>query len=168
MVVELLQLSINNGYDEYNMLQNIEKTENGFTNDVNGISFHEYKQWLKKEDDYSKSQNLPENWIPQTTFFLYIDGIAVGIGRIRHYSSEYLEQKGVGNLGYGIAKHYRGKGYGNILFKNLLIKCKMFGYNNIKLFPHINNISTNKIMLKYGAKLIGTLNGIKNIYEITI
>jgi predicted acetyltransferase len=77
--IKLLQLSVNNGYDEYYMLQNIEKTENGFTNDVNGISFDEYKQWLKKEDSYSKSQNLPENWLPQTTFFLYIDRIQLGL-----------------------------------------------------------------------------------------
>jgi predicted acetyltransferase len=168
MVIELLQLSINNSYDEYNMLQHIEKTENGFINDVHGMSFDEYKQWLKKEDDYSQSKNLPKNWIPQTTFFLYVDRTPVGIGRIRHYSNEYLEQNGVGNLGYGIAKPYRGKGYGNILFENLLIKCKLFGYKKIKLFPYINNISTNKIMLKYGAKLIGTLNEEKNIYEIPI
>jgi predicted acetyltransferase len=79
-----------------------------------------------------------------------------------------LEQKGVGNLGYGISKPYRGKGYGNILFENLLVKCKIFGYKKIKLFPYIDNISTNKIMLKYGAKLIGTLNEVKNIYEIPI
>ncbi len=92
----------------------------------------------------------------------------VGIGRIRHFSNEYLEQNGVGNLGYGIAKPYRGKGYGNILFKKLLTKCKMFGYSKIKLFPYINNISTNKVMLKYGAKLVGTLNGEKNIYEIPV
>jgi len=168
MVIELLQLSVNNGYDEYNMLQNIEKSENGFTNEVKGMPFDEYKQWLKKEDDYSKSQNLPDNWIPQTTFFLNIDGIPVGIGRVRHYSSEYLEQNGVGNLGYGIAKPYRGKGYGNILFENLLIKCKLLGYKRIKLFPYINNISTNKIMLKHGAKLLGTINDEKHIYEIEI
>ena len=51
--------------------------------------------------------------------------LSVGYGRVRHSSSEYLETVvGAGNLGYGIAKEYRGKGYGNILFKELLKKCK--------------------------------------------
>jgi predicted acetyltransferase len=123
---------------------------------------------VEKEDDYSKALNLPENWIPQTTFFLFIDQNPVGIGRIRHYSSEYLEQNGVGNLGYGIAKPYRGKGYGNILFEKLLEKCKLIGYSKIKLFVYINNIESNKVLIKNGAKFINIFYDEKNIYEIII
>jgi len=168
MLVELKQLSIEMSNDIYEMLQEIESIENGFMNEVKGLSFNEYKQWLKREDDYSKELNLPENWIPQTTFFLFIDSKPVGIGRIRHYSNEYLKQKGVGNFGYGIAKSFRGKGYGNILFGKILEKCKLMGYDKITLYPLIKNIPSNKIIAKYNAKLIGTFNNEKNIYEIKI
>ena len=67
MEIELKQLSICNGKAEYDMLQKIGKNEYGFTNEVNGISFSEYEKWLIREDDFSRAQNLPENWIPQTT-----------------------------------------------------------------------------------------------------
>jgi len=168
MLIELRQLSLSNGIKEYNMLQEIDKNEYGFTNEVNGISFEEYKKWLIQQDDYSKEKNLPENWIPQTTYFLYVDNVPVGIGRIRHYSSDFLEQRGVGNFGYGIAKYARGKGYGSLLFEKLLEQCKGKGYSKIKLFPLVDNVATNRIMLKHGAILLGTLNDEKNIYEIPV
>ena len=168
MELELRQLSPDHGFDEYYMLQEIDNNEFGFTNEVKGMSYREYKTWLKQQDDYSKAQNLPQNWIPQTTYFLYIDGLPVGIGRIRHCANEFLERQGVGNFGYGIAKSFRGNGYGDSLFQNLLEKCRDMGYLKIKLFPYIDNIATNKIMRKHGAILLGTINGEKNIYEISL
>ena len=168
MKIELKQLSICNGDAEYNMLQKIDKNEYGFTNEVNGMSFSEYEKWLIQEDDFSRAQNLPENWIPQTTYFLYVGGEPIGIARIRHYSSDFLEAQGVGNFGYGIAKPYRGKGYGNILFTLVLKACKTLGYDKIKSFVHTDNDASNKIFVNNGANLIGVFEGVKNIYETTI
>jgi len=112
---------------------------------------------------------LPEGWIPYTTYILYIDDIPVGYGRVRHSSSEYLETVvGAGNLGYGIAKEYRGKGNGNILFKELLKKCKEIGYKDIKLFPMKSNEPTVKIMLRNGGQIIGDFKGEKHIIRISL
>ena len=108
-------------------------------------------------------------WIPYTTYVLYVDGIPVGYGRVRHSSSEYLETVvGAGNLGYGIAKEYRGKGYGSILFKELLKKCKEIGYKEIKLFPMKTNEPTIKIMLKNGGQIIGDFKNQKHIIRIPL
>jgi len=168
MEFSLRQLSIEKGIDEYSMLQEIEANEYGFTNEVNGMLFDEYKEWLVRQDDYSKARNLPENYIPQTTYFLYVDEQPVGIARIRHYSSDFLEGQGVGNFGYGIAKPHRGKGYGDVLFMHVLSACKTLGYAKVKSFVHIDNAASNRVFIKNGAKWLGTLNGIKNIYETTI
>ena len=76
---------------------------------------------------------------------------------------------GVGNLGYGIARKYRGKGYGNLLFKKLLDKCKnTLGYNEIKLFPLKTNEATIKIMLRNGGRIIGDFKGEKHIIVIPL
>ena len=164
MKVELRKLSLDMSEKEYNMLQDILDEENGFTNPAYQLSYEDYKKWLKKEDDYSRGDNLPEGWIACTTYFLYIDDVPVGYGRIRHHSNQYLEKvKGVGNFGYGIAKKYRRKGYGNILFSELLKKCRDFGYEEIKLFPYKNNIATLKVMEKNGGKIIGEFNKEKYI-----
>ena len=125
MKIELKQINNNMGEQEYEMLQGILAVENGFTNPAYNLSFGEYKNWLQDMINHSKGIGLPEGWIPYTTYILYINDIPVGYGRIRHSSSEYLETVvGAGNLGYGISKEHRGKGYGNILFKELLKNVK--------------------------------------------
>ena len=169
MKVELKQLNVNVEEQEYKMLQGILDIENGFTNPAYNLSYKEYKKWLQDADNHSKGLNLPDDWIPYTTYFLYIDDIPVGYGRVRHSSSEYLENVvGAGNLGYGISKEYRGKGYGNILFKELLKKCKEHGYKEIKLFPLKANEATIEIMMKNGGKIIGDFKGEKHIILIPL
>ena len=166
-MIELRQLTTDLGIAEYEMLQNIENNENGFMNVVCGMTFDEFKQWLRDENDHHFGLNLPDGWIPYTTYFLYDNNIPIGIGRIRHSASEYLQKVvGAGEIGYGISKRYRGKGYGNILFQKLLIKCKEFGFDKITLYPHKDNNATIKIMLKNGGKIIGEFNEEKIIIEI--
>lgn len=169
MEIDLRQLSGDMGKAEYDMLQTILSAENGFTNPAYGLSYSDYQEWLHKEDNYSRGENLPACWLPVTTYFLYIDGVPVGYGRIRHLSSEYLENVlGIGNLGYGISKNQRGKGYGNILFAELLKKCREFGYQRIRLFPYKQNEATLKIMLKNGGKIVGEFQEEKYIVELIV
>ena len=166
-MIKLKQSNINMGKPEYEMLQGIKNGENGFMNEVYSMSYEEFKNWLVLQDDYHMGKNLPNGWIPYTTYFLYDNNIPVGIGRIRHETSEYLQTViGAGEIGYGISKQYRGKGYGNILFQELLKKCKDFGYDKITLFPHKDNEATIKIMLKNGGKIIGKFKEEKLLIEI--
>ena len=167
--IELKQLSLDMGKAEYDMLQEIPAVENGFTNPAYGLSYDEYKEWLRTTDGHSRGIGLPEGWIPYTTYILYVDGIPVGYGRVRHSSSEYLETVvGAGNLGYGIAKKHRGKGYGSILFTELLKKSKEIGYTEIKLFPMKSNEPTVRIMLKNGGQIIGDFKELKYIIRIPL
>lgn len=114
------------------------------------------KKWLQDVDNHSQGIDLPKGWIPYTTYILYINAIPVGYGRIRHSSSEYLETViGAGNLGYGISKE-------------LLKKCKEFGYKEIKLFPLKTNEVTVKIMIKNGGKIIGDFKKEKYIISVPV
>lgn len=90
-MIELKQSNKDLGIAEYEMLQGIENGENGFMNEVCGLSFKEHKKWLENQDDFSFGKNLPRGWIPYTTYFLYDNNIPIGIGRIRHETSEYLQ-----------------------------------------------------------------------------
>lgn len=168
MNIELKQLSLENDLAEYEMLQDIAANENGFTNEAKSMSYEQYKRWIVAQDDYSNSKNLPENFIPQTTYFLYVNNHPIGLARIRHNSSEFLEKHGVGNFGYGIAKSYRGKGYGNNLFVSLLKECKLLGYSKVKSFVDVDNIASNRVFIKNGALLVGVFNNTKNIYETNL
>lgn len=168
MAFEYKKLSVDNGRDEYDMLQLIGSDENGFTNEVYGMTYNEYRKWLVEQNDYSFARNLPQNYIPQSTFFLYADGVAVGIARIRHFAADFLEQQGVGRFGYGIAKPYRGKGYGSVLYTHTVRQMKLMGIRMVKSFVDIDNIPSNRIFRRNGAVLSDTFKETKNVYIIRL
>ena len=51
MKAEFKKLSLEMSYKEYDMLQDILDIENGFTNPAYQLSYEDYKQWLKREDE---------------------------------------------------------------------------------------------------------------------
>jgi hypothetical protein len=51
MNYRLVQLSVNDEKDIYDMLQELPADENGYINSVFGKSYEEYEQWLKRNED---------------------------------------------------------------------------------------------------------------------
>lgn len=148
---ELKKLSINDGKDIYNLLQEMPKEENGLINKANGLSFEEFQAWLKAKQIESEQEGLIDGWkVPSTTFWLYVDGVPVGFGNLRHFLTEALSKAG-GNIGYGIAPEFRGKGYGNILLKLLLQEARKIGLEKVLVTIHLDNIPSQKVALANGG-----------------
>jgi len=151
MNIELKELSINDGEDIYNLLQEIPKKENGATNNANGISFDEYKEWLKVQDNILKGIIL-EDWIvPQHIYWLYINGKPVGMGKLRIRLTDKLKEDG-GHCGYMIAPAFRGHGYGTILLKLLIKEAQKLKLDRILLTIQNENIASLKVALNNGGK----------------
>ena len=150
---ELRQLSVFDGEDVFRMLQTICNSENAFTNPVKGMSYSEYKQWLKQQDDWSLERNLPEGYVGQTIFWLYDNGIPVCIGKIRHALTEQSRRIG-GNVGYAISNKYRKKGYGTIIVGLLVEKAVVMGLKEILLTVEKGNFASKRVIEKNGGKLV--------------
>ena len=100
------------------------------------MSFEEYKQWLINKQIESEQKGLVDGWkVPSTTYWLYVDNVPVGFGSIREFLTDALRVAG-GNIGYGIAKPYRGKGYGKELLKLLLEKANESGIDKVLITIH--------------------------------
>lgn len=110
VLFELRRLSPEDGMDIYEMLQEIGADENGFMNGAYGLSPAEFRDWLKRQDDMSNGTGLEDWMVPQTTYWLYADGVPVGFGKLRHRLTDRLREEG-GHIGYAIRKSARGKGY---------------------------------------------------------
>lgn len=168
-MIALRKISTKCGKMEYEMFQGIKSEENGVSNPAKELNYEQFKSWVKDMVSHSKGENLPNGWVKCTTYILYVDNVPVGFGRVRHESVPYLEQViGVGNFGYAISSDFRGMGYGGILFKKLLKKCKLLGYKKIKLYPYKNNLPTLKIMYKNGGKKVGEFKNVKYILEFNL
>ncbi len=152
MDIELKKLSLDDGLEIYDMLQEIPRDENGVVNGCNGRTFEEYKKWLVKSDNMSNSVGL-ENWmVPQSTYWIYVDGTPVGFGKLRHYLTEKLKEEG-GHIGYAIRPTCRNRGYGKVLLKLLLDKAKEMGIEKVLITVHNDNTSSIKVALANGGKV---------------
>lgn len=151
MDFELKKLSITDGVDIYKMLQEIPNNENGYINSVNGMTFEEFKEWLIKDDNLSKSTELIDGWkVPSSTYWLYIDGRPVGVGKIRHFLTEKLKEEG-GHIGYAIRPGERNKGFGRILLKALICEASLIGIPKVLLTIRKDNIYSFKVAMACGG-----------------
>lgn len=150
MAAYLKKLSVNDGEDIFEMLQEIPKDENGLINGVNGMDFDSYKSWLTSNDNYSKGIGLKENMVPQSIYWLIVDGRLVGIGKLRHYLTEKLRKSG-GHIGYAIRPSERGNKYGNLILSLLLEEAKKLDIEKVLLTIHNENLFSIKVALNNGG-----------------
>lgn len=76
----------------------------------------------------------------------------VGFGNVRKFLTDALRVSG-GNIGYGIAAPYRGKGYGKELLKLLLEKANEAGIDKALITMHKDNIASRAVAEANGAIL---------------
>lgn len=153
MTCELRRLSVDDGRDIYEMLQQIPANENGYSNSANGLSFEEYKAWLAAKELNSKRTEIEDGWkVPQSTFWLYVDGKPVGRGDIRHFLTEKLLQEG-GNIGYAIVPGERNKGYGTVLLRELIKECHKLSIVRALITVRNENTASIKVALANGGKI---------------
>lgn len=151
-IIMLIQLSLFDGRDFFDMLQHIGKEENAFTNPVCGMSYEEYKEWLKQQDDWSRGVNLPKGYVGQTVFWLMKGEVPVGIGKIRHSLTEDSRAFG-GNIGYAISSEFRGQGLGTVLLRELISKANEMGVKEKILTVEKNNFASKKVIENNGGRL---------------
>ena len=151
-------LSAADGQDVYQMLQKIPEDENGFTNPLFGSAYTLYRAWLIREEESSRSTQIEDGWrVPQTTYWLYADGVPVGMARLRHMLTDQLLQNG-GSIGYGIRPGYRGRGYGKALLAGVLRQAWDMGMDRVLITVNSDNEPSIRTALANG----GTVEAIRN------
>ena len=150
MTIELKKLSPNDSIDIYNLLQDIPKEENGFTNGFNGLSYDDYKQWLIRSDNMANGIGLEDWMVPQYIFWLYVNEKPVGMGKLRLYLNDNLRKDG-GHCGYCIVKSERNNGYGKLLLNLLMGKAKEAGLERVLLTIRNHNTASIKVALSNGG-----------------
>lgn len=112
-----------------------------------------YSTWLQSKEDMAKGINLPEGFIPCTTYWVILDNKIIGLANIKHYLNDFLRKKG-GHIGLSIAKDYRGKGLGLRAAKLLIEKVRSeFGIEDILFTNEPKNIVSRNMCEKLGAEL---------------
>lgn len=137
---------------EFLFVRDMPVDENGLTNKWNGVTRKDFEnKALKEMIAFSKGENLPDGFVPETFLFLWNDDEFVGQFRIRHYLCESL-RSGAGHIGYFIKKEFRGKGFAKEgLRLTLAIARTIIPENEIYLRVNKDNAASLKAMLHNGG-----------------
>ena len=137
---------------EFLFVHDIPADENGFTNEWNQISYEDFEhRAIKEMIAFSKGENLPDGFVPETFLFLWNNDEIVGLFRLRHYLCESL-RTGSGHIGYFIKKEYRGKGFAKEGLKLVLeIAKKIIPEDEIFLRVNKANPASLRVMLHNGG-----------------
>ena len=105
----------------------------------------------------SEGKNLPEGYVPQTTYWLIDNGEFIGRVSIRHTLTEHLLKEG-GHIGYDISPSKRNKGYGRKILELSLLKAKELGIDKVLVTCNETNLASKKIIEANGGILENALD----------
>jgi predicted acetyltransferase len=128
-----------------------------FERDKNNLEYKyediakDFRSFIKKLKQREKGVDLPRGYVPDSHFW-YVEGSRF-LGRIsiRHKLNKKLKIRG-GHIGYAVRPPERKKGYASTMLKLVLPEAKKLGLKKVMLTVAKNNIASQKVMIKNGAK----------------
>ncbi len=152
MKYELKKLNMEMGIPEYDMFQEIPKKELGAQNEANGLSFIEFKEFLKLKINEEKVE-LSEKEAPRITYIMYLNSYPIGKISIRPRLNDYWELHS-GHIGFTIRPSERNKHYGSKILELALKECKRMKLFHVKLVCSPQNIGSQKVIQNNGGEII--------------
>jgi len=126
--------------------------------------FSSIEIWFEELKKRSCEDTVPKGLVPSSTYLgvREKDNYIVGMIDIRYYLNDFLLQAG-GNIGYGVRKFERKKGYAKQMIKLALEKCKDLKIEKVLITCNEDNIASERSIISCGGKLedIRTVDGKK-------
>jgi predicted acetyltransferase len=111
------------------------------------------KEYVQIRIDHSHGKNLPQGWIPATTYWLVNGSEVIGEAHVRHELTSQLRIEG-GHIGYWIRPSKRGLGYGRKILELVLRKAAQdIGITQFLVTCDETNTASRKIIESNGGVL---------------
>jgi predicted acetyltransferase len=149
--LELRKASLEEDLQVVHELHNeIPAQESGFTNPAFGLDAEQFKAYVNGLLAESRGAGLSEGRVPMTTYWLFEDGLPVGISRFNHMLTPELLREG-GHVSYAIRPSARGRGLGKTILKLTLEKVKEFVSGRVLLTCDSDNERSKKVIEHNGG-----------------
>jgi predicted acetyltransferase len=113
----------------------------------------DFRKFVQDQLSWKKGENLPDGWVPASTFWLVRDdGVVLGTSSIRYELTEHLRNIG-GQIGYNIRPNQRRKGYGTAILALTLQEAKKLGLERVLVTCDEGNVGSMKIIEQNGGEL---------------
>ena len=116
--------------------------------------YSDFDGMVKKLENYSQGIDVGDNFVPNTTFWVYEsdNDKIVGAVNIRHYLNEALLAYW-GSIGYGIRPDARRKGYATESLRMALDICRRMDMEKVLLSCNNYNTASAKVIMSNGGVL---------------
>ena len=150
--MELIRVQDSDYRKTYELYMSFPESDNGYVNNVYGYDYDRFLEWIEMKRNWSLGKELPEGFVPDTTYVLSDNGEYVGVFNLRHMLNDFLRE-GPGHIGYCISRKFRGKGYATKGLALTLAKAREKGIHEAYLSVSKDNPASLKVQLKNGAKI---------------
>ena len=151
-MTELVAISQSLPSQSLELLLELGEGETGFSGTSFGAGTTSVEEYIAYSIDEHKGKNLPEGWVPQTTFWIVDRQQAVGMLRMRHRLTDVTRISG-GHIGYYVRPEERGKGYARVALSLGLTEMAKIGVLEVMVTTTPENIGSNRV-IKYNGGIL--------------
>jgi predicted acetyltransferase len=134
------------------MIEEFEAEDRDTIDGIGCIEADDFEDSVRRAKEQVRGIDLPEGWVPASTYWLVCDGIPIGTCNLRHELNEFLENYG-GHIGYSVRPSQQNKGYGTQILRLALEKARGLGIERVLVTCDDDNIASARVIEKNGGKL---------------
>lgn len=117
------------------------------------FDYDDFAALLARLEGYSRGENIPDGFVPHSTFWLVQGDELVGVSNLRHRLNERLEAYG-GHIGLSIRPSRRSQGLGRLLLKLTAERAKERGISTVHVHCYRSNTASSMVILRNGGVLV--------------
>ena len=112
----------------------------------------DFRALVQRLQDLADGINIPEGFVPSSTFWLVDGAELVGVSNLRHHLNERIRHCG-GHIGLGIRPSYRGRGLGTLLMALTIGEARKRGIGELHIHCHKGNEASARMITSNGGVL---------------
>lgn len=114
--------------------------------------FDDFSEFVVRLNNFSLGMDLPDGWVPHTTFWLVEDKEIVGVSSLRHRMTDQLKRLG-GHIGYGVRPSAQGRGVAKELLRRTLHEASLLGIPEALVICLKDNVASASVIKANGGRL---------------
>ena len=115
-------------------------------------AFDDFPALVKRLNNYALGVDLPEDLVPNSTFWLVEENDIVGVSSLRHRLTDRLKLLG-GHIGFGVRPSAQGRGVAKELLKRTLVRAGELGITDVMIICLKDNVASARVIQANGGQL---------------
>jgi predicted acetyltransferase len=121
------------------------------------FEFDDFSELVVRLNNWSLGIDLPDGWVPHTTFWLVEDEEIIGVSSLRHRMTDQLKRLG-GHIGFGVRPSAQGRGVAKELLRRTLHEAGLLGIPEVLVICLKDNVASSSVIKANGGRLESEYN----------